>query len=153
MQTNPAFGCKVGKGVAAKSNALVIDSLLTGRSLTVLGLIGILVSLIAWTLDLTGMTYACPYCRVERTAIGLLGLIIIFAPKMHRVMSRSLAVAIGGFGFGVAVMQDFTYGWLLIFQGAFKLHDPIYYDPLLLSLAAMLIIATQTVIVFEVGRR
>lgn len=153
MQTNSVFDSVIDADTSAKPNASFITSLLMGRSLIIVGLVGILVSLGAWALDLTGLTYACPYCRVERTSIGFLGLIIIFSPYMHHVVSRSLAVTIGGFGFGVAVMQDFTYGWLLMFQGTFKLHEPMYYDPLLLSLAAMLIIATQTVIVFETRRR
>jgi hypothetical protein len=51
--------------------------------------------------------------------------------------------------FVVAAMQHFNFGWLLMFPGTFRLHDPGYFDPMLLSGAAMFIIAARMGIVFE----
>lgn len=123
---------------------------LIGRRLVVLvGVVTLAISILAWVSDLTGMVYPCPYCRVERTSIGLLALIMLGLPWLNRFVARYVAVALGGFGFVVAVMQNFTYGWLLMFQGTFKIHDPWTVDPILLSGAAMFILAGQMGVIFE----
>ncbi len=50
----------------------------------------VLVSLLAWAVEWSGMAYVCPYCRVQRTVIGVLGLLTLFARAgRHR---RALAV-------------------------------------------------------------
>ncbi|ENE2732117.1 hypothetical protein ABNE41_004318 [Stenotrophomonas maltophilia] len=115
----------------------------------IIGLLSVAISVLAWASDLSGMVYACPYCRVERTSIGVLGLVILAMPWLNRFFARYLSVALGMFGFVVAVMQNFTYGWLLMFQGTFKIHDPWTLDPMLLSGAAMVIIAFQMGVIFE----
>ena len=59
-------------------------------------LAAILLSLLTWTVDLTELVYACPYCRVQRTAIGLLGLLLLVPDPSHwlaRYLSAVLAVS------------------------------------------------------------
>ncbi|HGM6729075.1 TPA: hypothetical protein ACKQBZ_000108 [Stenotrophomonas maltophilia] len=127
-----------------------LPAMLRNRNgLMIAGALSLAISVLAWISDLTGMVYACPYCRVERTSIGLLGLVILALPWLNRFFARYLSVAVGAFGFIVAVMQNFTYGWLLMFQGTFKIHDPWTVDPMLLSGAALVIIAFQIGIIFE----
>jgi hypothetical protein len=47
------------------------------RHLRLLGVLAILVSLVTWWTDLAGWVYECPYCRVQRTAIGVVGVIML----------------------------------------------------------------------------
>jgi len=68
---------------------------------------------------------------------------------LNRFFARHLSLPLGAFGFVVAVMQNFTFGWLLMFQGTFKIHDPWTLDPLLLSGATMIIIPFQMGTIFE----
>ncbi|MEH6637394.1 MAG: hypothetical protein V7700_17875, partial [Halioglobus sp.] len=42
-----------------------------------LGVIAIAVGVGAWTMELTGAVYICPYCRVQRTVIAILGVIMV----------------------------------------------------------------------------
>ena len=114
-----------------------------------IGVISIIISIVAWTLDLTGVVYPCPFCRVQRTGIGLLGLVIIFLPHMNLFIARYLSLAVGGFSFVVGGMQHFTYGWQMMFQGKFKLHDPWVEDPWVLSACAMVILAGQIGVLLE----
>ncbi|CRD45702.1 exported hypothetical protein [Stenotrophomonas thermophila] len=54
----------------------------------------VLVSLLAWAVEWSGMAYVCPYCRVQRTVIGVLGLLTLFArPGSLIVPCRTQPVA------------------------------------------------------------
>lgn len=114
-----------------------------------IGVLSIIIAIGAWTLDLTHMVYPCPFCRVQRTGIGLLGLVIIFLPHLNLFLARYVSLAVGGFSFVVGGMQHFTYGWQMMFQGTFKLHDPWIEDPWVLSACAMLILAGQIGVLLE----
>ena len=48
------------------------------RHLRWIALAAIVISIATWTLDLTGLVYTCPYCRVQRSVIGLLGLLLLW---------------------------------------------------------------------------
>ena len=51
--------------------------------------------LITWWMDLSGVVSVCPYCRVQRTAIGLVGLfLIIDSPILHGLLS-SYCICLG----------------------------------------------------------
>lgn len=119
------------------------------RHLVLFAVLSLLVSAGAWTLDITGAVYPCPFCRIQRTGIGLLGLVILFLPYLNPFIARYLSLAVGGFSFVVGAMQHFTYGWQMMFQGTFVLHDPWIEDPWVLSACAMLILAGQIGIIFE----
>ncbi|THF34518.1 hypothetical protein E5170_09720 [Pseudomonas atacamensis] len=114
-----------------------------------IGIISVIISIGAWMMDFTGVVYPCPFCRVERTGIGLLGLTIIFFPYLNLFIARYLSLAVGGFAFVVAGMQHFTYGWQMMFQGKFELHTPFVEDPWVLSACAMIILAGQIGILME----
>ena len=49
----------------------------------IVGLIAIVISIAAWSTDLLGIVYVCPYCRVQRSVIGLLGLLLITPAVTH----------------------------------------------------------------------
>ncbi|MDP2107414.1 MAG: hypothetical protein Q8J67_00015, partial [Rhodocyclaceae bacterium] len=73
------------------------------RHIRIIGFMGIVISVGAWWLDLDGWVYTCPYCRVQRTAIGLLGLLMILPNPQHWV-SRYVASVFAVFGLAVAAM-------------------------------------------------
>ena len=91
----------------------------------------IIISILAWASELSGLVYVCPYCRVQRTVIGILGLILI-APFAHHWIARFISLIVGVFGVVVAANQHFM-GWKKISAGTFKFNDNILIDPFLLS--------------------
>lgn len=48
------------------------------RHFKILGVLAILICLGTWALDLTGVVHPCSYCRTQRTAIGLIGILMLF---------------------------------------------------------------------------
>ena len=47
------------------------------NNIRTIGFIAIVICLGAWALEWAGAVYICPYCRVQRTVIGILGLLLI----------------------------------------------------------------------------
>ena len=97
----------------------------------IVGIIAILISIVAWTTDLTGVVYICPYCRAQRTVIGILGLILITPGATHWI-AKYIGLVIGFFGATVAANQHFM-GWKKISAGTFEFKENILIDPFLLS--------------------
>ena len=97
----------------------------------ILGLVAIVISLVAWTTDVTGMVYICPYCRAQRTVIGLLGLILVSPAAKHWIV-KYIGLVISFFGATVAANQHFM-GWKKISAGTFEFKENIVIDPFLLS--------------------
>lgn len=85
-----------------------MDALLDwlARNLRLLGVLAILVSVVTWWADLSGLVYECVYCRSQRTAIGLVGLIMLL-PNPRQWFVRFVAVGICFFGADIAVDQMF----------------------------------------------
>lgn len=106
-----------------------------------LGAFFVIVSLVAWSADWTGIVYACPYCRLQRTVIGILGFLMMFR-SLHNFITIFIASVLGFMGAHVAAAQHFM-GWLKINKGTFEFKDDIYIDPFLLSGAALFIIIAQ----------
>ena len=106
-----------------------------------LGLIAIIIGAGAWGMELAGTVYICPYCRVQRTVILLLGVIMVL-PLCHHWIARYLASVMGFMGAVVAVNQNFM-GWLKISKGEFTFNELLYIDPFLLSAGSLFIIIGQ----------
>lgn len=106
-----------------------------------LGTMAILIGGGAWMMEFAGAVYICPYCRVQRTVIMLLGLLMVL-PFAHFWISQYLASVIGFMGSVVAVNQNFM-GWMKISKGEFTFADPLYIDPFLLSAGSLFIIIGQ----------
>lgn len=106
-----------------------------------IGVLTILISLGAWSLDWFGLTYVCPFCRAQRTVIGLLGVLLLFPGYGHWLI-RYMSTTIGFFAMVVASNQHFS-GWRRISAGEFELNDPWYYDAFLLSGCALFILSAQ----------
>lgn len=103
-----------------------------------LGIIAIVIGIGAWAMEFSGAVYICPYCRVQRTVIAILGIIMILPIANHWIM-KYLASVIGFMGAVVAVNQNFM-GWLKISKGEFSFNEQLYIDPFLLSGGALFII-------------
>lgn len=109
--------------------------------LRLLGIVAIIIGGGAWMMEFAGAVYICPYCRVQRTVIMLLGLMMIL-PFAHHWVSKYLSSVIGFLGAVVAVNQNFM-GWVKISKGEFTFADPLYIDPFLLSAGSLFIIIGQ----------
>ena len=108
-----------------------------------LGLIAIVIGLGAWGMEFAGTVYICPYCRVQRTVIALLGFILLLPMPMARHwIVRYIASVIGFLGAVVAANQNFM-GWAKISNGEFAFNEHLYIDPFLLSSGALFIIIGQ----------
>jgi disulfide bond formation protein DsbB len=117
----------------------------TGR-MRLLGLIAIAISILTWTAELTGMVYVCPYCRTQRTVIGLLGLLMV-TPNPGFWISRYVGAVLAVFGLVVGSTQHFA-GWRRIMKGEFVLSPKVYDDAFLLSGAAIFIITAQVLLLY-----
>lgn len=103
-----------------------------------IGVIAIIISIVAWASDLTGFVYECPYCRTQRTVIGILGIFLLFPNPGHWIV-RFFATVIGFLGAHVAAAQNFL-GWKKISAGTFSFNERIYIDSFILSGCALFII-------------
>ncbi len=104
----------------------------------VIGFIALVISVVAWWSDISGFVYECPYCRTQRTVIGLLGISLMLPNPGHWIV-RFFASVIGFLGAHVAAAQNFM-GIKKISAGTFTFNERIYIDPFLLSGCALFII-------------
>jgi len=128
--------------VSSEDSAInLLDLAFWQRHQRALGLIAIVIGAGAWGMEFAGTVYICPYCRVQRTVILLLGLMMIL-PFSHHWVMRYVASVIGFMGAVVAVNQNFM-GWVKISKGEFAFNEQLYVDPFLLSGGALFIIIGQ----------
>jgi len=111
------------------------------RNQFALGLVAILIGAGAWGMEFAGTVYICPYCRVQRTVILLLGIMMLL-PFAHHWVMKYFASVIGFLGAVVAVNQNFM-GWVKISKGEFAFNEQLYIDPFLLSSGSLFIIIGQ----------
>lgn len=111
------------------------------------GLAAILLAAATWTIDLTGLVYACPYCRVQRTVIGLLGLLLLLPNPGHWLI-RYLSAVFAVFGLSVGATQHFR-GWSRIMAGEFTWGEQWYVNAWVLSGAALFIITGLTLLIWR----
>ena len=116
----------------------LLDLAFWQRHQRALGLIAIFIGAGAWGMEFAGTVYICPYCRVQRTVILLLGLMMVL-PFSHHWIMRYVASVIGFMGAVVAVNQNFM-GWVKISKGEFAFNEQLYIDPFLLSAGSLFII-------------
>lgn len=121
------------------------DLLLRRRRLV--GLIAIAISLLTWAVDLAGLVYLCPYCRTQRTVIGLLGVLILLPNPAHWLV-RYLTAVLAAFGLVVGSTQHFR-GWARIMSGKFNWGDQWYLNSWMLSGFAILIIVALAMLIWR----
>ena len=106
-----------------------------------LGVLGIVIGMGAWAMEFAGTVYICPYCRVQRTVILLLGCVMLLPTPRHWIV-KYLSSVVGFLGAVVAVNQNFM-GWVKISKGAFAFNENLFIDPFLLSTGSLFIILGQ----------
>lgn len=102
------------------------------------GIFAITAAVLAWSAEFSGLVYVCPYCRVQRTVIGILGVIMLL-PIRHHWLTKFGAAVIGFFGAVVAANQHFI-SWKKISSGTFSFKENLAVDPFILSGLAMIFI-------------
>ena len=106
-----------------------------------LGAIAIAICIVTWWIDLQGWVSACPYCRTERTAIGVVGLVMVL-PHM-RYLSIFVALVVGFLGAHVASAQVFMHiknmTFTLMYTG--------------MAASALCILVGQVLLIFDRSRR
>ncbi|GAA5131709.1 hypothetical protein [Thalassotalea piscium] len=115
-----------------------------------IGLIAITISIITWTLELTDLVYVCPYCRAQRTIIGMLGISLLL-PNTRNWINLYFASIIAFFGFFVAAYQHFE-GWKKIMFGKFVWGEHWYINSWLLSGFALFIISGLLLLIWTSPR-
>ena len=111
------------------------------RQQRALGVIGIVIGLGAWGVEFAGAVYVCPYCRVQRTVILLLGCVMLL-PSPRHWMATYVASVVGFLGAVVAANQNFM-GWVKISKEEFAFNENLFIDPFLLSTGSLFIILAQ----------
>ncbi len=87
--------------------------------------------------DLANLVHACPYRRVQRTAIGLVGVILLLPWK--NIITDYFTLVFAGFGAYVAALQMFNN----FYKSAY--HEEYIY----LSTCAFLILTAQLLVTFK----
>jgi hypothetical protein len=102
---------------------------------------------LTWAVDLLELVYACPYCRAQRTMIGLLGLCLMM-PNLKNWLVLYLSSIFAVFGLAVAAAQHFR-GWARIMAGEFEWGEQWYVNSWLLSGAALAIMVGLVMLIWS----
>lgn len=118
----------------------IILDLLT-RNIRALGVAAILICIITWGVDLAGWVHQCPYCRIQRSAIGMAGVLMLL-PDPRVWWIRYGGAAICFLGAHVAAAQIF-----LVFRNlsAGQPSNPVN---LILATGALFILVGQALLFF-----
>lgn len=109
------------------------------------------VVLFTLALDVAGLVYPCPYCRVQRFALGVIALIIMMK-SYDALLWRYIAAVVGVMGLVVGVSQNFNH-IKKINNGSFDWGALWIGHPWILSGLAILALVWQLFLVFDVDRR
>lgn len=111
-------------------------------NLRLLGLLAVIVSIVTWIVDLSGLTHVCPYCRMERSAIGIVGILMMLPdPRLWWIRYGGLVVCF--LGAHVAAAQLF-----LVFRNltSGQPSDPVN---LVLATGALFILVGQALLLYS----
>ena len=117
------------------------------RHRRIVGLAAIAIAVATWAVDLAGLVYLCPYCRSQRTVIGLLGLLLLLPIPGHWLV-RDLSAVFAVFGLAVGATQHFR-GWAKIMSGKFTWGEHWYINSWMLSGFAILIITALVLLIWR----
>lgn len=111
------------------------------RNFKILGVIAILLCLGTWAIDLAGVIHPCVYCRTQRTAIGLVGVLMLF-PNPREWWLRWPGAALCFFAAHVSCAQIF----MIIY--AIDARKPFSRLNLLMASGALCILTGQALLLF-----
>jgi hypothetical protein len=125
-------------------DTVLLNWLLNNKKLV--GILAIFICILAWATELTDLVYVCPYCRAQRTIIGILGLSLLL-PNPRNWINLYFTSCIAAFGFYVASRQHFS-GWKGIMGGSFEWGEQWFINPWLLSGCALFIISGLVLLIW-----
>lgn len=131
------------KMAGAIRNALVNRRLVGGAVLVVV--------LFTLAVDIAGLVHPCPYCRVQRFALGVIALIMMLK-SYDALISRYITAVLGVAGLVVGVSQNFNH-IKKINNGSFDWSALWIGHPWVLSGLAVLALTWQLFLVFDIDRK
>lgn len=123
------------------------DMLLNRR---LVGAFVLLVVLVTLGLDIAGQVFPCPYCRVQRFALGVLAILLLLKPY-DALLSRYVAAVVGMLGLVVGLTQHFNHIKKMN-AGEFDWAALSIGHPWVLSGLAVLALVWQLFLIFDVDR-
>ncbi len=126
----------------------VVGRLLLNRSLV--GAFVLLVVLSTLALDIAGLVHPCPYCRIQRLALGVLALIML-TKFYDALICRYITLVVGMMGLVVGIMQNFNHV-KKINKGEFDWSAVWIGHPWILSGLAILALCWQIILIFDIDK-
>lgn len=121
------------------------------KNRVLLAFLAIVLSAATWGVDLAEWVYQCPYCRVQRSAIGVLGIILLLPFFRHWIL-RMIGSAVGVLGLVVGANQHFN-SILKMHKGTFEWGEMWFIHPFLLSGFALFIITALLMMLWSPPER
>ena len=116
----------------------MLNSFVVSRYIRLLGWLAIAISVFTWWLDLSGIVNTCPFCRTERTMIGLLGLVMVL--PHWRYVTVFLTIVFAALGLSTASQHLF----LMIKNGHFSFNTPFVIGALCIISGQLLVLVERT---------
>jgi len=110
-------------------------------NLRLMGALAIAIAAVTWWMDIAGLVHECVYCRTQRTAIGIAGLLMVL-PDPRAWWVRYPAAAVCFLGASVAVDQIFL---VIRNLSAGRESDPMN---LILAAGALFVLVGQALLLF-----
>lgn len=110
----------------------------------------LVVVLFTLAVDVAGLVYPCPYCRVQRFALGVIALIMMMK-SYDALLWRYITAVVGMMGLVVGISQNFNH-IKKINNGSFDWSALWIGHPWILSGLAILALIWQLFLVFDVDR-
>jgi disulfide bond formation protein DsbB len=83
-----------------------LSNLLLNRRLV--GAVVLAIVLFTLALDVAGLVHPCPYCRMQRFALGVISIVLLFR-FYNALLSRYIVAVVGMMGLVVGIMQNFNH--------------------------------------------
>ncbi|MGW8704547.1 disulfide bond formation protein B [Brevundimonas sp. NPDC055812] len=138
-----------GIGVGVNKIMSLLGSALLNRRIVGAAILAVVLFTLA--VDLAGLVFPCPYCRVQRFALGVLALILMLK-SYDALWSRYIAAVVGMMGLVVGISQNFNH-IKKINNGSFDWSALWIGHPWILSGLAILALTWQLFLIFDVDTR
>lgn len=110
----------------------------------------LLIVLLTLALDIAGQVFPCPYCRVQRFALGVLSIILLLK-GYNALLPRYIAAVVGMMGLVVGLTQHFNHIKKMN-KGEFDWAGLSIGHPWVLSGLAVLALVWQLFLIFDVDK-
>ena len=128
--------------------AKLLRSILCNRR--IVGVFVLLVVLFTLGLDIAGQVAPCPFCRVQRFALGVLSILLLLK-GYNALLPRYIAAVLGMLGLVVGLTQNFNH-IIKMNKGEFDWAALTIGHPWVLSGLAVLSLVWMLFLIFDVDR-